>query len=297
MTGEKKHKSKHEGSESITHIKQTLDNAFLEMDRYANDSKKEIGLEAGFTFLNRLFIGNERSRFSIISTPNMSGSSFLGPSIVAELATTHGRSIACFSLEISQTFYSLILLSIVAEVDFETMRSGRLRSEKWPDLSAACRDLIDTQIYLHDVRPLSVKAIRKRIRKLITEVPIDLVIIDSLDFISCKKFLRNRARKYQKICQSLKDISDELNVSILLMSQFSDEYDPDDIDVTNECGSLAFLQDFGKIPDAELCLIPGKQDREDRFFSLHICRNREGVTGTIDLKQNINGGGFEQYWE
>jgi len=293
----KKHKSKHEGSESITHIKQTLDNAFLEMDRYANNTNHQIGLEAGFTFLNQLFIGNERSRFSIISTPSMSGSSFLGPSIVAELATKHGRSIACFSLEISQTFYSLLLLSIAAEVDFETMRTGRLKSEQWPDLSAACRDLIDTQIYLHDVRPLSVKALRKRMRKLITEVPIDLVIIDSLDFISCKKFIRNRARKYQKICQSLKDISDELNVSILLMSQFSDKYDPDDIDVTKECGPLTFLQDFGKIPDAELCLIPGKQDREDHFFSLHICRNREGVTGTIDLKQNINGGGFEQHWE
>jgi len=297
MTGEKKHKSKHEGSESITHIKQTLDNAFLEMDRYANDTKSAIGLEAGFTFLNQLFIGNERPRFSIISTPNMSGSSFLGPSIIAELATIHGRSIACFSLEISQTFYSLILLSIVAEADFETMRSGRLRSEQWPDLSIACRALIDTQIYLDDVRPLSVKALRKRIRKLITEVPIDLVVIDSLDFISCKKLLRNRARKYQKICQSLKDISDELNVSILLMSQFSDEYDQDDIDVTNACGSLTFLQDFGKIPDAELCLIPYKQDREARLFSLHICRNREGVTGTIDLTQNLSGGGFEQYWE
>jgi replicative DNA helicase len=293
----KKHKPKDEGSESITHIKQTLDNAFLEMDQYANDTKGEIGIEEGFTFLNQLFIGNERPRFSIISTPNMSGSSFLGPSIVAELATTHGRSIACFSLEIPQTFYSLILLSIVAEVDFEAMRSGRLRSEQWPGLSAACRDLIDTQIYLDDVRPLSVKALRKRIRKLITEVPIDLVIIDSLDFISCKKLLRNRARKYQKICQSLKDISDELNVSILLMSQFSDEYVPDDIDVTKECGSLTFLQDFGKIPDAELCLIPGKQDREGRIFSLHICRNREGVTGTIDLKQNLSGGSFGQYWE
>ena len=278
-------------------VREALDQTFAELDKFSSEFEDPFPIEMGYTFLNQMLIGTETPRLTIISTPASVGTGYLGTSIIADLALNNKRSLGCFSLETSNTYFVSKLISVVADVDLALMRSGRLPSDQWPTISSAVRDIAETKIFIDDTRPFSVKTFRLEALALMKETTIDLFVIDNLQYISCKKYHKNKARKYQKICQSLKDISDELNVSILLMSQFSDEYDPDDIDVTNECGSLAFLQDFGKIPDAELCLIPGKQDREDRFFSLHICRNREGVTGTIDLKQNINGGGFEQYWE
>jgi len=148
-------------------------------------------------------------------------------------------------------------------------------------------------LYIDDTHPLTVKAFRRQALKMIKKSKIDLFVIDNLQFILCKKPFKNKARNYQKICQSLKDISEELSVSILLMSEFSGKVDPDDIDVTNDCRSLPFLQDFGKIPDAELCLIPGERDGNYRAYNLHICRNREGITGTVKLKQNLINSGFK----
>ena len=286
-----------ESSKLSIPVREALDQTFAEMDKFSSDFKDPFPIELGYTFLNQMLIGSDRPRLTIISAPASVGTGYLGTSIIADLALNNKRSLGCFSLETSNTYFVSKLISVVADVDLALMRSGRLPSDQWPTISSAVRDIAETKIFIDDTRPFSVKTFRLEALALMKETTIDLFVIDNLQYISCKKYHKNKARKYQKICQSLKDISDELNVSILLMSQFSDEYDPDDIDVTNECGSLAFLQDFGKIPDTELCLIPGKQDREDRFFSLHICRNREGVTGTIDLKQNINGGGFEQYWE
>jgi replicative DNA helicase len=286
-----------ESSKLSIPIREALDQTFAEMDKFSSDFKDPFPIDRGYTFLNQMLIGSDRPRLTIISAPASVGTGYLGASIIADLALNNKRSLGCFSLETSNTYFVSKLISVVADIDLALMRSGRLPSDQWPTISSVVRDIADTKIFFDDTRPFSVKTFRLEALALMKESNIDLFVIDSLQYISCKKYHKNKARNLQKICQSLKDISDELNVSILLMSQFSDKYDPDDIDVTNACGSLVFLQDFEKIPDAELCLIPGKQDREDRFFSLHICRNREGVTGTIDLKQNINGGGFEQYWE
>ena len=286
-----------ESSKSSIPVREALDQTFAEMDKFSSEFEDPLAIEMGYPFLNQMLIGTETPRLTIISTPASVGTGYLGTSIIADLALNNKRSLGCFSLETSNTYFVSKLISVVADVDLALMRSGRLTSDQWPTISSAVRDIAETKIFIDDTRPFSVKTFRLEALALMKETTIDLFVIDNLQYISCKKYHKNKARKYQKICQSLKDISNELNVSILLMSQFSDEYDPDDIDLTNECGSLAFLQDFGKIPDAELCLIPGKQDRENRIFSLHICRNREGATGTIDLKQNLSGGGFEQYWE
>jgi replicative DNA helicase len=293
----RKSKTKHKHSKSFTHIREALDQFIFDMDKLQSDPIFGVSPESGYKFINQLLGGQNAPRFSIINAAEKYWTTALGASIIAELTSQFNRTIGCFTLSVSRSYFTGVLLSIVADVDLHLMRSGRLGSERWPDLAKACRELVAVELYIEDTRPFTVNAFRKQAQKMVNKSKIDLFVIDNLQYISYKKYYKSMARNYRKICQSLKDISVELNVSILLLSQFSDKYDPDDIDVTNEGGSFPFLQDFGKIPDAELCLIPGKQDREDRYFTLHICRNREGVTGTIDLKQNLSGGGFEQYWE
>ena len=286
-------KTKRQQANTFAHVKGSLDQFFIDTDKLQNEPVFGIGLESGFTFLNQVLVGKDTPRFSIISVPEKYWTTAFGSSLIAELSLQFNRSIGYFSLSVSSSYFTGVLLSIVADVDPHLMRSGRLPSERWPDLASASKDLVETEIYIDDVRPLTMKAFHKRAHKMMKKSKIDLFIIDSLQFISCKRYHRNKARNYQKIYQSLKDISEKLNVSILLMSHFSDEVDLDDIDVTNDCQSLPFLQDYGKVADAELCLIPGKRDRGDRFFDLQIFRNREGSTGVVKLSKNLINSGFK----
>jgi replicative DNA helicase len=289
-----KRETKRKPSKTITHVKGALDQFFFDMDNLQNDPIFGISLGSGFKFLNQLLVGKHAPRFSIIYVPEKYWTTALGASIIAELSIRKNRSIGYFSLSASTSYFISVLLSIVADVDPYLMRSGRLPSERWPDLATASRDLVATKLYIDDTRPLTVKVFRRQALKMIKKSKVDLFVIDNLQFILSKKPKRNKARNFQKICSSLKEISDELGVSILLMSEFSDEYDPDDIDVTNDCQSLPFLQDYGKVPDAELCLIPGKRDKRGRIFSLYICRNREGSTGMVKLSQSLINSGFKE---
>jgi len=292
---EKKKKSKTGIYGSFRPVRESLDQAFADIDRFHNEEISGSDLSLGFTFLNDLFVGRERPFFSIISAPTgVGGNTGLGGSLITKFAINFDRTIGIFSMQISSPYYSSIMLSIAANIDHRLTRSGRLPSEQWPKLSTSAGQLAKANIYINDCRPHSIKTIRKSARKLVKETNIDLIIIDSLQYISTKKCYKNKEHGYQKICESLKDMSDELNVSILLMSYFSDTYDPESIYEALDCASLRFLQNYGMIPDAELYLIPGKQDREDRLFNLHIYRNREGLTGTIGLRQNLYGGGFEE---
>jgi len=288
-----KRELKRKPPKTITHVKGALDQFFFDMDNLQNDPISGISLGSGFKFLNQLLVGKHAPRFSIISVPEKYWTTALGASIIAELSIRNNRSIGYFSLSVSNTYFTGVLLSIVADVDPHLMRSGRLPSERWPDLATASRDLVATELYIDDTHPLTVKAFRGQALKMMKKSKVDLLVIDNLQFILCKKQHKNKARYCQNVSQSIKKISEELNVSILLMSEFSDEYDPNDTDVTNDCQSLQFLQEFGRIPDAELCLVPGKRDRKYRPFNLHICRNREGPTGTIKLKQNLINSGFK----
>ncbi len=291
---EKKTTVKLEPKKGFQPIRIALDHAFSEMDGLHGNENFGSNPSKGLAPLNNILFESERPRFSIISVPIRPGETTdIGGSITAELSTRFDRKIGYFSMQASSLYFSSILLSAVSNVDFRMMRTGKVPKELWPRLSVSAGNISEAGIYINDTRLQSVTTIRKCVKELIKESDIDLVVIDNLQHISNKSKYRKKEHGYQYICQSLMDISIELNVSILLLSQISGGYDPARIEVSNDCESLPFVQDYGNIADAELCLIPRTQDSEDRLFNLYVYYNREGQTGTIRLRQSLDGGSFK----
>lgn len=275
-------------------IRSALDQAFSDIDNFHEDENAKSDLSSGYEFLNNLFVSREGPRFSIVSIPTeVGGSKYFGGSIITELAIQFKSTIGCFSMQVSSAYYSSIMLSIVSNVDHHLMRSGRLPSERWPDLSKAAGQIAETNIYIDDYRTQSVATIRKSAMQMLKESELDLLVIDNLQHMLREHKQGRRALEYQQICLSLRELSEELDVSILLMSEFSDEYDPDDFRSASDCTQLTTLQEYSRIADAELCLIPGDSDENERPINLHLYRNREGFTGTIELRREYPGGGFK----
>ena len=274
-------------------IRETLDQAFSDLDRFHDEEGDQIDPGSGYEFLNKLFVNSERPRFSIVSAPiGIGGSSFLAGSIITELAIRFKRTIGIFSMQISSPHFSCMMLNIVSNLDPYLIRTGRLPSEQWPDLSRAAGEIANSNIYIDGTRSHSIKSIRKCARQLMKESKPDLLVIDNLQFISGKHKQGRQAYEYQQICNSLRDLSKELNVSILLMSEFSEEYDTDDLRTPSDCTELASIQSFTRIADAEFCLIPGESVKQGQLFNLYLYENYDGLTGTIELLRNNSGGGF-----
>jgi replicative DNA helicase len=293
MAIKKKKVASLETNKGFQPIRSALDQAFSDIDRVHSENNSRGELSSGFQFLNDLFIGQDRPRFSIISSPTrLGGTTYLGATITAELSMRFSRKIACFSMLASSSYYSSILLSANSNVDFRMLRFGKVPKEQWPRLSTSAGRISESDIYIDDTRLHTVKTMRESVQELVKESKLDLIVIDNLQYISNNSNQRNRANSYQETCQSLLDMSLELSVSILLLSQFSGEYDLNRIELAHDCQSLLFLQDYGETADSELCLIPRTQDREDRLFNLYVYYNREGPTGAIRLRQKLEGGSF-----
>ena len=289
----KNKKAKSKALNTFVPIRDALDQAFSDLDRLNVEGKDQIDIHSGYEFLNQLFISPERPLFSIISVPKgIGGSSYLAGSIITELAIQFKRTIGIFSMQISSPQYSSIMLSIVSNLDPYLIRTGRLPSRQWPDLSKAAGEIANSNIHIDGARSHSIKSIRKSARQLLKDSEVDLLVIDNLQFISRKHKQGSQAYEYQQICHSLRQLSEKLDVSILLMSEFSDEYDPDDYRIASDCIEFPALQGYTRIADADLCLIPGESDKDGRPFNLHLYQNHEGSTGTIELKRENSGGGF-----
>jgi replicative DNA helicase len=290
----KKKKSKSEIHKAFVPIRDALDQAFSDLDRFHEEGNAQIDLGSGYEFLNQLLVNRQRPRLSIISVPiGVGGSSYLVGSIITELAIRFERTIGVFSMQISSPHFSGMMLNIVSNLDPYLIRTGRLPSGQWPDLSRAAGEIANANIYIDGTRSHSIKSIGKCARQLMKESKPELLVIDNLQFISRKRKQGRQALEYQQICHSLRDLSQDLNVSILLMSEFSNEYDADDFRTASDCTELVSLQGYTRIADAELCLIPGESVEEGRLFNLHLYENYDGLTGTIELLRNNSGGGFK----
>jgi len=287
-------KKKRTNHKTFIPIRSALDQAFSDIDNFHDNENVKSDLSSGYEFLNNLFVSQEGPRFSIIAAPTgVGGGNYFSGSIITELAIQFKRTIGCFSMQVSSAYYASIMLSIVSNVDHNLLRTGRLPSDRWPDLSRAAGDIAETSIYIDDYRTHSVATIRKSALQMINESKLDLLIIDNLQHMLRKHEQGRQALEYQQICHSLRELSEELDVSILLMSEFSDEYDSDDYRVASDCTELKSLQEYTRIADAELCLIPGESDENERPINLHLYRNREGFTGTIKLRQDYPVGAFK----
>jgi replicative DNA helicase len=288
-----KKKIKQHPLNKFTPVREALDQAFADFDGVRSGESSRTELSSSFDFMNNLFIGRENPRFSIVSVPvNAGGTRYFGASLTGDLAVRYDRKLACFSMQVSSSYYSTIMLTSRANVNHELMLSGKIPSELWPRLSTCAGQISEADIYINDTRIQSVKSIRKTVKKLMGESDIDLVVIDNLQRVSDEKKYEDSVRANQDICQSLLALSLELNISILLLSQFSEAYDPDIIKEPHDCESLEFHQNYGRLADAELCLIPTENDREESTFDLHVYRNRQGQTGTMKLMRIPGGVGF-----
>lgn len=288
-----KHRRKHLVNNGFVPIREALDEAFSEIDKFHEDEHAKTDLSSGYEFLDSLLVGIEAPRFSIISVPTaFCESNYLSGSIVANLGMKYERAVGCFTMQVSSAYYSTILLSMVSNVNLHLLRSGRLESELWPDLSRAAGAIAETNIYVDDYRTQSIKSIRESAQQMMKSSKIELLVIDNLQNMFRKHRPGRRAFEYQQICQSLRELSWELDVSILLMSELSDVTHVEDVRLPGDCAELSTLREYTRIADAELCLIPDESGENKRPSNLYLYRNREGFTGTIKLGQDYPLGGF-----
>lgn len=260
-------------------------------------SKREdslSGVPSGFTKLDRLTSGWQKSDLVIIAArPSMGKTAFV-LSMARNMAVDHKRPVAIFSLEMASL--QLVNRLIVAETELpsDRIRNGRLEPWEWEQLDYKIKNLVDAPIYIDDTPAISVFELRAKCRRLKNLYDIGIIIIDYLQLMSGPPEAKgNREQEVSSISRSLKGIAKELNVPVIALSQLNRSVE---LRSGNKRPQLSDLRESGAIEqDADLVVFihrPEKygQDVDEAGNSLKglaeiiVAKHRNGAIGDVWLR-------------
>lgn len=180
------------------------------------------GVPSGFTKLDRITSGWQRSDLVIIAArPSMGKTAFV-LSMTRNMAVEHKRAVALFSLEMSSLQLVNRLICAETELSSERIRNGKLEPYEWEQLERRIKNLVDAPIYIDDTPAISVFELRAKCRRLKQQYDVDIIIIDYLQLMTTNIDTRgSREQEVSHISRSLKVIAKELNVPIIALSQLN----------------------------------------------------------------------------
>ncbi len=277
-------------------IKDVLQDAFERIDELHREKGKLRGIASGFSDLDNLLAGFQKSDLVIIAARPSVGKSSLALDVARQMATRAKSAVAIFSLEMSKEQLVDRLICSEAGVDLWKMRTGKLSdrsdSDDFVRIGHAISALSEAKLFIDDTASANIMEIRTKARRLQSEHGLDAIIVDYLQLMEGHAKNDGRVQEIAEITRGLKSIARELNVPVLALSQLSRA-----VEMTKPAiPKLAHLRESGSIEqDADVVLFIYRKgaDRNYRFDELseeektnaeiHIAKHRNGPTGVVNL--------------
>ncbi|MDE6500526.1 MAG: replicative DNA helicase [Ruminococcus sp.] len=247
------------------------------------DKEKYIGARTGYTLLDSIISGLNKSDLIIIAARPAMGKTAFALNIAVNVAKRTDKDVVTFNLEMSREQLAMRMISTESLVDSNRLRNGRISSDEWVKLATGAGYLSTLNMYIDDTAGLTVQNIKSRLRKVRN---LGLVIIDYLQLITSSSRYDNRAIEVSEITRQLKIMAKELNVPIILLSQLSRGVESR----SDKRPMLSDLRESGSIEqDADIVLFLyrdayyNKESTKQNISECIVAKNRHGETGTIEL--------------
>ncbi len=273
-------------------MRQLVLQGYSTIEEYRQRKVHVTGVPSGFYDLDEMTAGFQKSDFIVIAgRPSMGKTSFamnIAENVAVHLKPAERQAIAVFSLEMSKESLVQRLLCAVAKVDIHKIRRGYASNEEYKKLQSAAAQLHEAPIYIDDTAAMSILEMRAKSRRLVSEVPLGLIIIDYLQLIRGPESSENRQQEISAISRSLKALAKELRVPVVALSQLSRA-------VETRGGTrrpvLSDLRESGAIEqDADVVLFVFRPEvyesdpaNRDGKAEIIIAKQRNGPTGSINL--------------
>ena len=277
-----------------TKINLLIKEAINQIEEAGKREDSLIGVPSGFTKLDRLTSGWQKSDLVIIAARPSMGKTALVLTMARSMAVLNKKSVAIFSLEMSSL--QLVNRLIVAETELpsDRIRNGRLKDYEWEQLDYKINSLLEASIYIDDTPAISIFELRAKCRRLKRQHDIDIIIIDYLQLMSGTTDIRgNREQEVSNISRALKGIAKELDVPVIALSQLNRSVE---IRSGSKRPQLSDLRESGAIEqDADMVIFihrPEKygflEDEEGNSLKglaeIILAKHRNGPIGEIMLR-------------
>ena len=203
---------------------------------------------------------------------------------------------AMFSMEMSHEQIVQRLLSSQADLHQDVFKRPKLEPAEREALEGeAVQRLKDAPIFIDSTPSLTADEMMRRARHLCRESGVRLLIIDYLQLTECEDKRIPREQHIAGISRKLKQLSIELDISVIALSQLSRAAEARD----SKQPRLTDLRESGAIEqDADIVLLlhglsPEARDRATQIdVSCHVAKNRNGHISTAHFRVELSKGQF-----
>ena len=250
-----------------------------------------IGTPSGFKDLDDKTGGFQGNNLIVIAARPSMGKSALVCNIAESAALKHGKTVAMFSLEMSESELAQRFLASQARISSDQLRKGTVSKSNWPKVVDANNRLAEAPLWLDDSSDLGLLELRAKARRLAAQErgagrELGLIIVDYIQLIRADDPRASRVEQVSHFSRGLKLLSGELNVPVIAVSQLSraPEQRPDKRPI------LSDLRESGAIEqDADLVMFLYRdeyynEDSEDQGVAeVLIAKHRNGPIGKVKL--------------
>lgn len=260
-------------------------------EKLGNPRKGLVGMNTGFTELNRMTAGFKNQELIIVAArPSVGKTAFclnVGNNAAGE--NGEGDVVAIFSLEMGEEQLLERMISINGNIDGNRIKTGELTPNDWESVTQAMGMMNNKNIRIFDDAGITTNFIWSKVKKLCDEFPGRriMVIIDYLQLIQGNPVHKgNRQAEIAEISRTLKTMARQLDVCVVALSQLSRGVESRQ----DKRPMMSDLRESGQIEqDADVIAFLYREDYYDRetenknTIEIIIGKQRNGPVGVVEL--------------
>ncbi len=202
-------------------IDEILDDELKKMEKLSREGTSLTGTPSGFRDLDEITGGFQPGNLIVIAARPSMGKSALVTNIAENAAIDHGRPVALFSLEMSETELAQRFVASQGRIKGDELRKGRVPDSKWPKILQASAKLAAAPLFIDDSSDVGIIEIRAKARRLHQQQPLGLIIIDYLQLMRPDGRVESRVQQVGEMSRGLKILARELHVPVIALSQLN----------------------------------------------------------------------------
>lgn len=253
------------------------------------------GLETGFPALDQMLDGLHNGDMIVIAARPSMGKTSLGMNMAEHIAIECKKTVAFFSVEMSDSALMQRAILSRARVNMHRVRAGFLNDGDFPKLIEQAGNFSSGKLRIVSAIGATVGAIRAKARRLARKHPdLSAVFVDYLQSVrsTSKQAQGSREREISEISAGLKMLARELNLPVVVLAQLNR-----DVEKRSESKGrpkLADLRESGSIEqDADVVALlyrdeyyakdAAAKEACDGKATLIVAKQRNGPTGDVPL--------------
>jgi replicative DNA helicase len=273
-------------------ISEILHDEIDKLEALSTGKAEVTGVPSGFRDLDEKTGGFQPGNLIVIAARPAMGKSTIVCNIAENVALKQGKSVALFSLEMSEMELAHRFIGSQSRVSSDRLRKGRVSGKEWPKVVKACNQLESARLWIDDSSDLGLLDLRAKARRLHAQERgrggdgLGLIIVDYLQLMRSDDARANRVEQVSQFSRGLKILARELEVPVIGISQLSraPEQRPDKRPILSDLReSGAIEQDSDLVAFLYRDEYYNPESEEPGTAELIISKHRNGPVGTVRL--------------